>query len=238
MAVTVQDLVVDVDADDRDAAVAWWSAALGGDPRPVDATRTRVDVVRSRVGLLVRTAGGADPGYHLDLASDDDGEAGRLVAAGATVRDDGQEAVVLTDPVGLSFRLVDGGTRDGLSDARDSLHLRVVMLDVPRTGAATAAAFWATALGGEPLPVGDHYPDYTWIRPAHGPGGPINVCVQATDGTAPRMHVDLHCPDVDARDRHVARLVDLGGRVLDERAHWVVLRAPGGHLACVVPDAP
>ena len=55
--------------------------------------------------------------------------------------------------------------------------------------------------------------------------------VQAVDD-APRYHLDIETDDLDAE---TARLLALGavevGRWLDART----LRAPGGHLLCVVP---
>ena len=55
--------------------------------------------------------------------------------------------------------------------------------------------------------------------------------VQSVDAAA-RYHVDIETDDVDAE---VARLAALGAV---EVARWLdchVLRAPGGHLLCVVP---
>lgn len=239
MAVWVHDLMVDVVGDDHDAAVAWWAEALGGLPRPVGGPYTHLDGVRSRVGLHVQRVDAGPGGYHLDVAADDvDAEVERLVALGAAVVDDSRGSVVLTDPVGLPFCVVTGEPDEQLSDARDALHLRVLMLDVPAAMAGDEAAFWAAALGGQAVPVGDHYPAYTWVRPVAGAGGPINLAVQSLDVGGPRMHVDLHCPDPPARDAAVARLVGRGATIVDRTDHWVVLRAPGGHLACVVPDPP
>jgi hypothetical protein len=49
---------------------------------------------------------------------------------------------------------------------------------------------------------------------------------------APRYHVDIETDDVDAE---VARLTALGAL---EESRWLdghTLRAPGGHLLCVIP---
>ncbi len=50
-----------------------------------------------------------------------------------------------------------------------------------------------------------------------------------------RVHVDLHCDDVE---REVERLAALGGRVLDRPAgrDWVVLADPEGNEFCVFPS--
>ncbi len=59
----------------------------------------------------------------------------------------------------------------------------------------------------------------------------IAVGVQAVEDS-PRHHVDIETDDVDAE---VERLAALGAV---EVAQWLdchILRAPGGHLLCVVP---
>jgi hypothetical protein len=55
--------------------------------------------------------------------------------------------------------------------------------------------------------------------------------VQAVDD-APRYHLDIETDDVAAE---TARLVALGAEVVNTHESWQVLRAPGGHLLCVVP---
>lgn len=222
-----------------DAAVAWWSTALGGRRRAEGGSPMTLVGVRSRIAVRVGI-GDEGQGYEVELASSElDDDLDRLVAAGAGRVEDGVGYAVITDPAGLSLRIVaDDGGHEQLRDDRDALHLRVLMLDVPEERADAVARFWSTALGGEPVPVGERYPEYTWIRPAHGAEGPINVCVQALHDGGPRMHVDLHCPDATARDAEVARLTAAEARIVSQCHHWVVMRAPGGQLACVVPDAP
>ena len=48
----------------------------------------------------------------------------------------------------------------------------------------------------------------------------------------PRYHVDVETDDVDAE---TARLLDLGAVEVDRWLDCHVLRAPGGHLLCVIP---
>jgi glyoxalase superfamily protein len=57
------------------------------------------------------------------------------------------------------------------------------------------------------------------------------------DGTravddVPRYHVDIETDDVGAE---TARLLALGATEVARHDGWLVLRAPGGHLCCVVP---
>lgn len=226
-----------VPASVHDEAVAWWGAALGGRVGGSGGPATTLTGARSRVGVRV-VADDSGQGYEVELATGDvEADVGGLVAAGGRLVDEGPGRAVVTDPAGLSVRVVvDDGERVQLDDDRGALHLRVLMLDVPADTADEVAGFWAAALGGEPVPVGARYPEYTWIRQAAGPGGPVNLCVQALHDGGPRMHVDLHCPDEAARDAELARLTRLGAQVTARTHHWVVLRAPGGQLACVVPD--
>ncbi len=102
-----------------------------------------------------------------------------------------------------------------------------LIIDTPRTEADDAAVFWSAALGAEARPLPDE-PQFTSLRGAL-PG--LVAAVQAVDD-APRYHIDIETDDVDAETE---RLFGLGavevGRWLDCR----VLRAPGGHLLCVIP---
>lgn len=57
------------------------------------------------------------------------------------------------------------------------------------------------------------------------------VGVQSVNDT-PRYHVDIETDDVDAE---VARLLALGATEVSRWLDCHVLRAPGGHLLCVIP---
>ena len=102
-----------------------------------------------------------------------------------------------------------------------------LFIDTPVPEAPAAAAFWSAAFGttaaAEP-----HEPQFTMLADAF-PG--LAVGVQSVDD-APRYHVDIETDDVAAE---TARLTGLGAV---EVARWLgchVLRAPGGHLLCVIP---
>lgn len=62
-------------------------------------------------------------------------------------------------------------------------------------------------------------------------GSELRMEVQAVDD-APRYHLDIETDDVSAE---VGRLIGLGATEMARRDGWTVLRAPGGHLVCVVP---
>jgi hypothetical protein len=102
-----------------------------------------------------------------------------------------------------------------------------LLIDTPAAEAASAAAFWSAALGATTREVPAE-PQFTMLDEAL-PG--LDAVVQAVDD-APRFHLDIETDDVEAE---TARLLGLGAvRV----ARWLechVLRAPGGHLLCVIP---
>jgi hypothetical protein len=102
-----------------------------------------------------------------------------------------------------------------------------LFIDAPADEAAASAAFWSAALGvpAEPV-VGEE--QFTSLAGAF-PG--LTVDVQAVDDT-PRYHVDIETDDVDAE---TARLRALGAVEVSRWQQCHVLRAPGGHLLCVVP---
>ncbi|BET52710.1 MULTISPECIES: VOC family protein [Streptomyces] len=102
-----------------------------------------------------------------------------------------------------------------------------VIIDAPTSTAARAAQFWAAALGATagPFPPA---PQFTSLHHAL-PG--LVTAVQAVDD-APRIHLDFETDDVAAE---TARLIALGAQEVSQWQECRVLRAPGGHLLCVLP---
>jgi hypothetical protein len=105
--------------------------------------------------------------------------------------------------------------------------LSTLLIDAPADDAAAAAGFWSAALGVPAVPVPDEE-QFTSL-PGAFPG--LVVAVQAVDD-APRYHLDIETDDVAAE---TARLVGLGASPVGEWLDCRVLRAPGGHLLCVIP---
>lgn len=105
--------------------------------------------------------------------------------------------------------------------------LSTLLIDVPAGEAATAAAFWSQALGVPARPVPDEE-QFTSL-PGALPG--LDLAIQAVDDRA-RYHVDIESDDVEAE---TARLVALGAVEVDRWLECRILRAPGGHLLCVIP---
>jgi len=102
-----------------------------------------------------------------------------------------------------------------------------LFIDTPTDQAEQSHRFWSAALGVPAQPV----PGEEQFTMLPGVLGDLVVGVQAV-ADAPRYHLDIETDDVDAE---VARLTALGAV---EVARWLdchVLRAPGGHLLCVIP---
>jgi len=99
----------------------------------------------------------------------------------------------------------------------------VVLIDVPRAEAPAAAAFWSEALGVPARPV----PGEEQFTSLPGALSGLDLAIQAIDGSA-RYHIDL--------DAETARLIALGAAEVDRWLDCRILRAPGGHLLCVIPQ--
>lgn len=103
-----------------------------------------------------------------------------------------------------------------------------ILIDTPEPEAAAAAAFWSAALGAPAEPV----PSEEQFTTLHGAIPGLVTAVQAIDDTNPRFHIDIETDDVAAE---TARLLALGATQVARWLECRVLRAPGGHLMCVLP---
>jgi hypothetical protein len=106
--------------------------------------------------------------------------------------------------------------------------LSTLLIDTPAAEAPAAAGFWSAALGVPTRPEAEQ-PQFTDLP---GAFPDLVVSVQAVDD-APRYHLDIETDDVDAE---TARLVGLGAVEIDRWLDCHILRAPGGHLLCVIPQ--
>ncbi|MFC3500607.1 VOC family protein [Micromonospora krabiensis] len=102
-----------------------------------------------------------------------------------------------------------------------------LLIDAPRDEADQSTSFWSAALG-VPARTYDPEPQFTNLHDAL-PG--LVLAVQAVDDT-PRFHLDIETDDVEAE---TARLVGLGATEVTRWQECRILRAPGGHLLCVLP---
>src|SRR6476619_7677109 len=106
---------IDVPAADADETVAFWSAALGASPlRTKMPQYTILEHAADPNRLVIQTIEEGAAGVHFDIHTDDlDAEIERLVELGATLvdgqwRDHPGRWVVMRDPAGNEFCLVDG----------------------------------------------------------------------------------------------------------------------------------
>jgi Glyoxalase-like domain len=105
--------------------------------------------------------------------------------------------------------------------------LSTLLIDAPSEEAAAAAGFWSAALGVPARPV----PGEEEFTSLPGAVADLSVAVQSVDD-AQRYHLDIETDDVTAETERLLALgaVEVGG--------WLecrTLRAPGGHLVCVIP---
>jgi hypothetical protein len=106
--------------------------------------------------------------------------------------------------------------------------LSTLLIDTPVAEAPAAAAFWSAALAApaRPVPGEEQYTSLVGAFPE------MVVAVQAVDDP-PRYHLDIETDDVEAE---TARLIGLGAVLLRQWLECRILRAPGGHLLCVIPQ--
>jgi Glyoxalase-like domain len=105
--------------------------------------------------------------------------------------------------------------------------LSTILIDAPSGEAPAVAAFWSQALGVPAQPV----PDEEQFTSLPGALPDLVLAVQAVDDQA-RYHVDIETDDVGAE---TARLVGLGAVEIGRWLECRTLRAPGGHVVCVIP---
>ncbi len=105
--------------------------------------------------------------------------------------------------------------------------LSTLLIDSPAELAERSARFWSSALG-VPAQAQPGEPQFTDL---HGAVPGLVTAVQAVDDQA-RYHLDLETDGVGAE---VERLVALGAEEVSAWQGCRTLRAPGGHLLCVIP---
>ncbi|MGW3347400.1 VOC family protein [Nonomuraea rubra] len=106
--------------------------------------------------------------------------------------------------------------------------LFALLIDTPAPEAEAATAFWAAALGATARPL----PSEEQFISLHGAVPGLAVAVQAIEDGESRFHIDIESDDVEAETR---RLIGLGAAEVSRWQECRILRAPGGHLMCVLP---
>jgi hypothetical protein len=101
-----------------------------------------------------------------------------------------------------------------------------LFIDCPEATFEDGVRFWAAAFAVEPAEADS--PEYVSL-PGAIPGMVVEVQRVAD---AARYHIDFPATDVEAE---VARMEGLGAVRVGRVETWWVMRAPTGHLFCVVP---
>jgi hypothetical protein len=105
--------------------------------------------------------------------------------------------------------------------------LQVVLIDSAPDVAETEVAFWAAALGRDPVPE----PDTPFTVLAELGPGQVLVHQRLQEGPS-RIHLDIETDDIDAE---VRRLLGAGAARVGEYDGCVHMRDPAGLIFCVVP---
>ena len=104
-----------------------------------------------------------------------------------------------------------------------------LLIDVEASGFRKGVRFWSEALGAPARHSGDPKDPFIELPAA---AGDMHVEMQRVDGPS-RYHLDLYAPNVDVEAR---RLEALGAQKVKREESWWVMRAPTGHLFCIIPD--
>ena len=108
--------------------------------------------------------------------------------------------------------------------------LTTLMIDFATEDFEAGAEFWSAALGRERVVENERYET---LRGRIGGTGAPFVGLQRGMDDPQRFHIDIETDDVEAE---VRRLGSLGAEVKVQIDNHVVMRAPGGHTFCVVPQ--
>jgi predicted enzyme related to lactoylglutathione lyase len=231
-----------VDAQDPAVLGRFWASLLGAGPTLVDepdALETRLTVPDGLVLDLcfqrVPERVAPDPRLHLDVAGG--GRQAEVVQRaldlGARHVDIGQGDVpwvVLADPEGNPFCVMEERPEYAVSGP-------IAALPLDTADPARDAAFWAELSGWEP--VSSAMP--AALRHPSGRGVLLELCPEPApkpQGAKNRLHLDIRLELGDDPDAVVARVVELGGRVLDPDwgdLPWRVVTDPSGNELCLLP---
>jgi hypothetical protein len=101
--------LIDVPKADHERAVAFWSGALGKTPVVTEMfpDYAQFDEVTPGLYFMVQATGDDTRRIHLDLESEDvEGDVARLISLGATEVERSHHWVVMRDPAGVTFCVV------------------------------------------------------------------------------------------------------------------------------------
>jgi predicted enzyme related to lactoylglutathione lyase len=102
-------VLVDVPASEHDAAITFWSAALGKSAERLEKYPEYAFLGQATPGMefMVQSTGDDRPRIHIDIETDDvEAEVARLTALGATETGRHNSWVIMRDPAGVVFCVV------------------------------------------------------------------------------------------------------------------------------------
>lgn len=234
--------VIDVPSEQRAAADAFWSSALGWPAGPAWPGHLELSSFEPPTGdaYVHRQVIVGQPRVHLDVeVVDTDAAVARAVELGAERVASYDEWRTLVSPGGLPFCLVEAADREPPDAVTwpDGHRARMVQvcIDSPRSVHDAEVAFWRAVLGGRFVVSGSSEFAGKWHDDA---GSPLQLLFQRLDEEdgPVRAHLDHGADDVAAE---VDRLVGLGAEAVGRgRGEWHVLRDPARLLFCVTGNSP
>ncbi|MFY9913889.1 MAG: VOC family protein [Nocardioidaceae bacterium] len=237
--------VLDVPAEQVEAADGFWSQALGwtvGDPWPQHAEFHSLLPPEGNSHVLVQTIDGPSR-VHLDLYTEDvASESDRAVGLGGARVARHEHWQVLESPGGLPFCVVtseDERHRPPVQEWPSGRRSRLVQVcvDIPHGRLDEETAFWRAVTGWEFKPSASvEFAGH--LKP--GPGGSLQLLLQELGPDDPaattRAHLDLGAGD--DRRAEAERLVALGAEWVREYPWWIVMTDPVGMTFCVTGQGP
>ena len=106
--------------------------------------------------------------------------------------------------------------------------LGTMIIDCQTDELGKMAAFWGQALGLVPESSADPV-NAKYIR-LLGDKGEVQILLQSVEHES-RIHLDI---ETDDREAEVARLEQLGAKVVNLSERWTVMDAPSGHRFCII----
>jgi hypothetical protein len=109
-----------------------------------------------------------------------------------------------------------------------SSRLCAVLIDCRTSSVDESAHFWSAALGR--AVDSEHAGSRGNYRMLETPPDEVIVQIQRVDHDS-RVHLDIETDNIPAE---VARLEEIGAKVVEQLERWVVMEAPTGQRFCVV----
>ena len=233
------DAFLDRPAGTLDAAVAFWAAVTGSDPRPQDEPGfVRLGTAAGDDWLEIQEVRQGPGGMHPDLWVDDPSAfTGRALSAGAGLVTDHGSWLTLRSPAGLPFCVAEWRgqrvrPRPVAGPGGVTTRPHQICFDLAPEDFDDEVRFWSVLTGWRL--EGSAPGEFRRLQPE--PPVPIRFLLQRLDESRPASaHLDVSCSDIPAgRAWHES----LGATFLGEWPHWTTLRDPAGGVYCLTKGDP